>query len=88
MSQKLAVNGFKFVENLSKFKDRFIKNYNENSDKGYILEVDIEYPKKLLNPQGYLPFLPKTRKIRGVEKLICSIEGKEKYPVHIRALKH
>ena len=47
MSQKLAVNGFKFVENLSKFKDRFIKNYNENSDKGYILEVDIEYPKKI-----------------------------------------
>ena len=50
MSQKLLVNGFKWVEEskLSKFNDRFIKNYNKNSDKGYILEVDIEYPKKLL----------------------------------------
>ena len=47
MSQKLPVEGFKWVEedNLSKFNDSFIKNYNENSDKGYILEVDVEYIK-------------------------------------------
>ena len=41
MSQKLPVNGFKWVENLSKFNEDFIKNYDENSDKGYFLEVDI-----------------------------------------------
>ena len=27
---------------LSDFKEEFIKNYNENSDEGYFLEVDIE----------------------------------------------
>ena len=32
-------------KNLLKFNDDFIKNYNEDSDKGYIFEVDIEYPK-------------------------------------------
>ena len=34
MSQKLPVNGFKWVENLSNFNERFIKSYNENSDIG------------------------------------------------------
>ena len=34
MSQKLPVNGFKWVENLSKFNEDFFKNYDENSDKG------------------------------------------------------
>ena len=42
MSQKLSVNGFKWVKNLSKFNEDFIKKYDENSDKGYFLEVDIE----------------------------------------------
>ena len=45
MSQKLPVNGFKWVEKLSKFNERLIKSYNENSDIGYFLEVDVEYPK-------------------------------------------
>ena len=34
-----------------------------------------------------MPFLPKRKKVEKVEKLICSIEGKEKYVIHIRALK-
>ena len=34
MSQKLPVNGFKWVEKLSRFNDVFIKNYNGNSDIG------------------------------------------------------
>ena len=49
MSQKLLVNGFKWVEDLSQFKEDFIKNYDENSDKGYFLQVDVEYPKNLFN---------------------------------------
>ena len=48
MSQKLPVSGFKWVCDLSRFNEEFIKNYNENSDKGYFLEVDVEYPKNYL----------------------------------------
>ena len=61
MSQKLSVNGFKWVKNLSKFDERIIKDYDGNSNKRYFLEVDVEYLKKLLNFQSDLPFLPEKK---------------------------
>ena len=48
MSQKLPINGFKWVKLLSKFDETFIRNYDENSDKGYFLEIDVDYPKKII----------------------------------------
>ena len=45
MSQKLPVNCFKWENDLSKFNEDFIKNYNENGDVGYFLEVDVEIEK-------------------------------------------
>ena len=84
---KLPVNGFKWAEKLSKFNERFIKSYNENSDKGYFLEIDLEYSKILLNSHKDLPFLPERKKLRKVNKHICSIEDKEKYVIHMRTLK-
>ena len=47
MSQKLPVNRFMWDKYLSDFGKDFIKNYDENSDVGYFLEVDVEYQKKL-----------------------------------------
>ena len=47
MSQKLPVNNFKWVEDVSRINEEFIKNYDGNSSKGHILEVDVKYPKKL-----------------------------------------
>ena len=87
MSQKLPVNGFKWEDDLSRFNERFIKSYNENSNKGYFLEVDVEYPKKLFGSHKDLPFLPERKKLEKVEKLVCGIEDKEKYFIHIGALK-
>ena len=46
MSKKLPVDGFKWVDDLSMFTEDFIKNYDEEGDVGYLLVVDIEYPKK------------------------------------------
>ena len=67
MSQKLPVNGFKWVKNLSEsnsiqFNESFIRNYDENSDIGYFLEVDIDYSEKLFNLHKDLPFLPERKK--------------------------
>ena len=87
MSQKLSVIGFMWEDDLSRFNEDFKKGYNENSDKGYFLEVDIEYPKQLWSSHKDLPFLPERKKLEKVEKLVCSIEDKEKYVIHIRALK-
>ena len=47
----------------------------------------MEYPKQLFRSHKELPFLPERRKLEKVEKLVCSIEDKEKYVIHIRALK-
>ena len=87
MSQKLPINGFKWVYDLSKFNEDSLKSYDENRDVGYFLEVDVEYPKELLGLHNDLPYLPERNKIKKIEKLVCNIEDKEKYVVHIRALK-
>ena len=55
MSQKLPVNGFEWVEELSQFSKDFITNYDEDSSKGYFFKVDVEYPKKLFNLHSDLP---------------------------------
>ena len=48
ISQKLPVSGFKWVKKLSRFNEIFIRNYDENIDKEYFLEVDIDYLKMLI----------------------------------------
>ena len=63
MSQKLLVDCFKWVKKLSKFNEVFKKNYGENSDIGYFLEVDVEYLKELSNLHKDLSFLPERKKI-------------------------
>ena len=49
MSQKMPVHAFKGIKNVINFDEDFMNNFDGNSDKGYILEVDVEYPKDLLN---------------------------------------
>ena len=86
MSHKLPVNGFKWIEN-NEINEELIKNYDENNDKGYILEVDVKYPRKLHDLHGDLPFLPKRMKIDKCKKLVCNLRNKKKYVVHIKSLK-
>ena len=87
MSQKLPVNNFKWIEDTSKINEDFVKNYYENSKKGYILEVDVKYPKKLHDLHSDLPFLPRRIKIDKCKKLGCDLHNKKKYVVHIKSLK-
>ena len=86
-SQKLPVNNFKLVKDTSKINEEFIKNYNQNNKKGYILAVDVKYPKKLHDSHSDLPFLPKRMKIDKCKKLVCNLRDKKKYVVHIKSLK-
>ena len=76
MCQKLPVNGFKWVNN--EINEEFIKHYDENSDKGYIFEVDVKYPRKLHDLHSDLPFLSKRMKINKCKKLICNLLNQKK----------
>ena len=51
MSQKLPVNGFKWVKKLLKFNERY-------RNKGHFLEVDVKYPKNLFNLHKDFALLP------------------------------
>ena len=77
MCEKLPANGLKWVEDLSQFNEDFIKNYDENSNKGYFVEVDVDYPKNLFNSHKDLPYLAEKKKIGKFEKLICNIQDKK-----------
>ena len=89
MSKKLPVNGFKWFDSniISEINEDFIKNYDENNDKGYILEVDIKCPKRLHELHSDLPFLSERMEVNKCKKLVCNLFNKKKYVAHINALK-
>ena len=63
MSQKLHVNDFKWVEDISKFDQIFIKSYNEESDEGHFLQIYIQRLQNLYNLLSGFPFLSERMKI-------------------------
>ena len=76
MSKKLPVNGFKWTDN-NIINEEFVKYYNENDKKGYILEADIKYCKKLHDLHSDLPFLPERMEINKCKKLVCNLYNKK-----------
>ena len=70
-----------------KFNEDFIKNYDEDRDKGYIFEVNVQYSKYLRDLHSDLSFLPKKMKINKCNKLVFNLHDKNNYAVHIRLLK-
>ena len=57
----MILNGKKIIH---RFNKEYMKNYKEDIDKGYIFEVDGEYPKNLYNLHNDLPFLPEKMKTK------------------------
>ena len=90
MSEKLPINEFKWVNDISGINEKFVKNYKKkkkNSDKVYILEVDVDYPSKFHKLHSDMPSLPERMKIDKTQKLVCNLRDKKKYVVHISILK-
>ena len=87
MSEKLPMNGFKWVNDIFEINEKFVKSYNKNSDKGYILEEDVDYPSKLHKLHSDMPFLPERMIIDKTKKLVCNLQDKKNYVVHIIVLK-
>ena len=87
MSQKLPVNDFKWVEKTSQFNKDFIKNYNEDSDIGYLLQLMFIIIKIYITFTMIYTFFPERMKIEKIEKLVTNLHDKEEYVIHIRNLK-
>ena len=73
MSQKFPIDAFKWVENTSPFNKYFLENYNKDSDEGYFLELDVQYPENSHKLHIDLPFLHERIKIEKVEKLVAKL---------------
>ena len=82
MSQPLPAGGFKWVD----VNPNEISELATRTDKGYLLEVDVSYPKELHNPHNDLPFMCERMEINGVEKLVPNLRDKKNYVIHIQAL--
>ena len=76
MPQNLPVNKFEWNQNTSQFNEDFKKNYNEESDEGYFLEIDVQYPEKLHEIHNDLSFLTERIKIEKVKKLVTNFHDK------------
>ena len=87
MTEKLPVRGFRWMDDISKIDEDFVKVYNKNNNKGYILDVNVDYPNKLQNLHSDLPFLPERMVINNTKKLVCNLNDKKNYIVHINVLK-
>ena len=74
---KLPVNSFKGKTNTSEFDEDFIKYYDEDSKKGYILEVDVKHLKYLHDLHRDLPYLPERMKINKCNKRVCYMYDKK-----------
>ena len=87
MTEKLPVRGFKWMEYISKIDEDFVKVYNKNDNKGYILDVHVDYPSKVQNLHSDLPFLSERMVINNTKKLVCNLNDEKNYIVHIYVLK-
>ena len=61
-------------------KRYFTKKYNEESDEGYFLDVDVQCLEKLHEFHNGLPFLPERMKIEKVEKVVANLHDKTMIP--------
>ena len=87
LCEKLPVEGFKWMVDISRIDENFVKSYNNNSCKGYILKVDVDYPRELQDLHRDFPFLPEKIVVNNTKKLICNLQNKKDYVVHINVLK-
>ena len=67
MVQKLPTHGFRWINKVEELTPEKIAKLVKKDRKGYILEVDVDYPKELHESHNELPFLPERMKIGEVE---------------------
>ncbi|KAG8235351.1 hypothetical protein J437_LFUL015860 [Ladona fulva] len=88
LSRPLPYSNFRWLSpnEITDFSVNEIPEYNE---KGYILEVDLEYPESLHEKHSDLPLCPENKAPPGgkLKKLLTTLENKLKYTIHYVNLK-
>ena len=92
MTQSLPTHGFRWITNITKQEvidivDGANHSMSNHGKKGYMFEVDLEYPSKLWKSHNDYPLAPENIKVNGVEKLICHFKPRKNYVVHYRNLR-
>ncbi|CAH3182390.1 unnamed protein product, partial [Porites lobata] len=92
MSQNLPTHGFNWMRNLTKeslmeILEKTNHSMSNRGRKGYIFEVDLEYPSSLWEKHNDYPLAPEKMIVNGVEKLICHFKPRKNYVVHYRNLR-
>ena len=64
-----------------KFKEDLTKNYNEESDERYFLQIDVQYLEKSYELHNDLRFLPERMKIEKVKNLLANLCDKTEYVI-------
>ena len=82
MLQPLPTGGFRLVD----IHPDEIGELSTVEDRGYLLEVDVAYPRELHDSHDELPFMCNRMTINGVAKLVPNLYHKKRYVIHIRAL--
>ncbi|KAL4108153.1 hypothetical protein QTP88_018399 [Uroleucon formosanum] len=85
MSKYLPTGDFKWVDSLNDFD---VMNISDKSCKGYILEVDLHYPKELHDLHSDFPLAPERHfDNKQLPKLLTTLYDKKKYIIHYETLK-
>ena len=85
MSMKLPTHGFKWLTGGE--MEKIYENRHNLNKMPCILEVDLEYPKKLHDLHNDYPLCPEKVKCKNrVEKLIPNLRDKTKYVIHYKNL--
>ena len=102
ISQSLPTHGFKWMKNLTidtlmSILDKANCSMTDpkeqggfggrHSPRGYIFEVDLEYPPDLWTAHNDYPLAPEKMIVNGVEKLICHFKPRKNDVVHYRNLR-
>nr|CAH7714504.1 unnamed protein product [Callosobruchus chinensis]CAH7717111.1 unnamed protein product [Callosobruchus chinensis]CAH7730238.1 unnamed protein product [Callosobruchus chinensis]CAH7732126.1 unnamed protein product [Callosobruchus chinensis] len=90
LREPLPIGNFTWVENIDFYREDILKTLDD-SDTGYILEVDLEYPIHLHEIHKDLPLCPQRMKppisTSKQEKLLTTLYDKKEYIIHYRNLK-
>ena len=86
MSQKLPTHGFKWMKDID-ITSTIKLLEKKDTKKGYIFEVDLEYPNSLWEEHNDYPLAPEKMKINKTEKLVSTFLPKTYHVLHYKNLK-